>query len=69
MGDIDAQELKVRLGYWIRHNREHGEEFREWAAKAGAAGVGPVEAHLMQAATLMAQATAALEDALQALAS
>ena len=34
MGDIDTQELEVRLGYWIRHNREHGDEFREWAGKA-----------------------------------
>ena len=65
MGDIDTQELEVRLGYWIRHNREHGDEFREWAGKAGEAGMDAVEAHLRQASELMAEATAALENALQ----
>ena len=67
MGDIDIQELKVRLGYWIRHNREHGDEFREWSDKAGEAGMTLVKAHLAQATTRMAEATIALESALQSL--
>jgi hypothetical protein len=67
MGDIDTQELKVRLGYWIHHNREHGDEFREWAGKAGEAGMDSVETRLTQASDLMAEATAALESALKAL--
>lgn len=69
MGDINARELESRLGYWIHHNREHGDEFREWAGKAGEAGMAPVEARLTEAAELMAQATTALENALQALTS
>ena len=67
MREIDTQELEVRLGYWIHHNREHGEEFREWAGKAGGAGLSAVEGHLTQASALMAEATAALERALQAI--
>ena len=30
--------LRVLLEYWIKHNEEHGEEFREWAEKAGDSG-------------------------------
>jgi len=67
MGDIDVQEFKKRLGYWITHNREHGDEFREWSHKAGEAGMTLVRAHLAQATTCMAEATAALEDALKSL--
>ena len=25
--------LKTLLGYWIEHNQEHGQEFREWGEK------------------------------------
>ncbi len=67
MGDIDTQELEVRLGYWIRHNREHGDEFKEWADKASEAGMSSVETHLKRASDLMTEATIALENAFQAL--
>lgn len=67
MGHIDIRDLEVRLGYWIHHNREHGEEFREWAGKAGEAGMSSVAGHLTQASDLMAEATTALENALQVL--
>lgn len=67
MGDIDTRELETRLGYWIHHNREHGDEFKEWASKAGEAGMSSVEANLSRASELMEQATATLEGALQSL--
>lgn len=67
MGDIDVQEFKKRLGYWITHNREHGDEFKEWSNKAGEAGMTLVKAHLAQATTRMAEATAALKEALKSL--
>ena len=67
MADIDVQDLEVRLGYWIHHNQEHGDEFRQWAGRAGEAGMASVAGHLTQASDLMAEATAALENALQAL--
>ena len=67
MGDIDVQELEVRLGYWITHNREHGDEFKEWSDKAGEAGMTIVQDNLARAATHMAEATTDLESALQAL--
>ena len=33
MDSDDMAKLKTLLGYWIEHNREHGEEFLEWAEK------------------------------------
>ena len=35
MDSDDMAKLKTLLGYWIEHNREHGEEFLEWAEKEG----------------------------------
>ncbi len=34
----DMDQLKTLLGYWIKHNREHSQEFREWAEKVGETG-------------------------------
>ena len=34
MGDRDRKKLEILLGYWIEHDTEHGEEFKEWAVKA-----------------------------------
>ena len=31
MATEDITKLKTMLGYWIEHNHEHGQEFREWA--------------------------------------
>lgn len=44
----DMTKLKTLLGYWIEHNQEHGQEFREWAEKV--AGSGDIGEHLRQAA-------------------
>ena len=43
------EKLRVLLDYWIKHNEEHGEEFREWAEKAGGAGRAGVRDDLTQA--------------------
>jgi len=64
------QELHDRLStlvdYWVEHNREHEEEMRQWAEKA--APLGTEVAHALQmAAANMAQATASLEQAHEAL--
>lgn len=35
MGSMSDQEkLRVLLAYWVEHNLEHAQEFREWAQRA-----------------------------------
>ena len=29
----DTGKRETLLGYWMEHNREHSQEFREWAEK------------------------------------
>ncbi|MFC1920059.1 hypothetical protein ACFLWX_04640 [Chloroflexota bacterium] len=67
MEEIERQKLKVLLGRWIEHNREHGEEFREWAMKAGSGGEARVQVYMMRAAQEMDQASKSLLDALHKL--
>ena len=38
MGMDEKAKLKKLLNYWVEHNREHSEEFREWADRAKAMG-------------------------------
>jgi len=65
MDDIQ-EKLRVLLDYWIEHNREHEEEFLEWAGK-----VDPLSNDLAQqlreASTKMAAASAELMKAKQVL--
>ena len=67
LGNDEMKKLEVRLGHWINHNREHGEEFREAADRAGEAGQASVESHLLQAASHMDEATDSLHKALMEL--
>ena len=30
----DREKLRILVDHWIEHNREHAEEFQEWAGKA-----------------------------------
>jgi hypothetical protein len=60
MSEIDK--LRVLLPHWIAHNGEHADEFRDWAARAGAA-----EEHILAAAELVQEANARLEQALEQL--
>ncbi len=34
MSEQEKEKLKVLLDHWTEHNKEHAEEFREWAEKA-----------------------------------
>jgi hypothetical protein len=34
----ELTKLRALLAHWVKHNAEHGEEFRAWARKAGDAG-------------------------------
>ena len=38
MATDDKDKLKTLLGYWIEHNHEHGQEFREWADREAVPG-------------------------------
>ena len=42
MSNDERDKLKTLLNYWIAHNKEHGQEFREWAGTAK--GFGEAEA-------------------------
>ncbi len=66
MSDI-PEKLRVLLDYWIEHNREHEQEFREWADKIAFLS-NEVAQQLREAAGRMAAASNDLEKAEQALA-
>jgi hypothetical protein len=60
------ERLRLLLDYWIKHNQEHEQEFREWADKASSLS-GAVAQQLQEAAGRMSEATGWLEQARQAL--
>jgi uncharacterized protein YecE (DUF72 family) len=60
------QKLPTLIGYWIEHNREHEQEWREWADKASPLGEAVAQL-LLQASASLAEATNYLEKARQAL--
>ncbi|MEA1872170.1 MAG: hypothetical protein U9M91_02090 [Chloroflexota bacterium] len=63
----DLQEkLQVLLDYWIEHNSEHEQEFRDWADKVGSLST-EVAQQLREAAAKMAAASDELMKAKQAL--
>ncbi len=60
------EKLKVLLDYWIEHNSEHEQEFREWADKVAPSSA-EVAKQLRKAATGMAAVSDELMKAKQAL--
>ena len=63
----DVQEkLRILLDYWIEHNSEHEQEFRDWADKVGSLSR-DVAQRLREAAAKMATASNELTKAKQAL--
>jgi len=65
MDDIQ-EKLNILLDYWIEHNSEHEQEFRDWADKVASLS-GEVALQLQEAATKMAAASNDLMKAKQAL--
>lgn len=55
----ETDKLRVLIPHWIEHNGEHAGEFRTWAERAG-----PARQALLDAARLVAEANARLEEAL-----
>jgi len=63
----DVQEkLRILLDYWIEHNSEHEQEFRDWADKVVPLST-EIAQQLREAAAKMASASAELMKAKQAL--
>lgn len=67
MGNDERAKLRTLLNYWIEHNREHSQEFREWAGKAKGFGEGEAGEDMLQAAQEMDKASEALSQALRRL--
>ena len=53
----DRKKLKNLLEYWVEHNREHAQEFREWAEKARGMGEIEIEEEMLQAVGHMDRVT------------
>ena len=67
MDKAQMDRLKVLLDYWIEHNEEHGEEFREWAEKARGFGAVAIHDNLLGAYEAIGKANALLVKALDSL--
>ena len=67
MGNDEKAKLRTLLGYWIEHNKEHSQEFREWASKAKGFGEAEACKEMLQAAQEMDKASESLLQALRGL--
>ena len=67
MEKSEMEKLRILLGHWIEHNKEHGEEFREWGEKARALGKAVVQQDMLDAAQYMDKASDSLVKALEEL--
>jgi len=65
MDDVQKK-LQILLDYWIEHNNEHEQEFRDWADKVASSST-EVAQQLQAAATKMAAVSGDLIKARQAL--
>ena len=53
MNEDEKAKLKTILNYWVKHNEEHSQEFKEWAEKARASEESEVGDQISQAAEVM----------------
>jgi nickel/cobalt exporter len=67
MGIDERAKLRALLNYWIEHNREHSQEFREWADKAKILGEVEIAEEILQAAQAMDKASGLLSQSLKRL--
>lgn len=65
MVEVEMAKLRKLLGYWIEHNKEHGQEFREWAEKASTLGEPEAAEEMLTAAREMDKANEFLSRALE----
>ena len=67
MSNDERAKLRTLLNYWIEHNKEHSQEFREWAGKAKGFGETEAGRELLQAAQEMDKASKSLSQVLRRL--
>ena len=67
MGNDERAKLKTLLTYWIDHNKEHSQEFREWAEKAKEFGEAEASEEMLQAVQEMDKASKFLSQTLSRL--
>ena len=67
MGKEERAKLKTLLNYWMEHNKEHSQEFREWAEKAKGWGEAEAYEEMLWAAQEMDKASEYLSQALTGL--
>lgn len=67
MGNEERAKLKTLLNYWIEHNKEHSQEFKEWAGKVKGFGEAEASEEMLQAAQEMDKASERLLQALRRL--
>ena len=67
MGSDERAKLKTLLNYWVEHNREHSQEFKEWADKARVLGEVDVAEEILQAVQAMEKASGLLSQSLRRL--
>lgn len=67
MDKNEKEKLRILLDHWIEHNREHGDEFKEWAEKARDLGEAVVQEDMLDAAQYINKASESLLRALEEL--
>jgi hypothetical protein len=67
MRNAEREKIKILINHWIEHNKEHSQEFKEWAEKAKGLGEAEVCDDLLEAAQVVDQANVPLLRALRAL--
>jgi len=67
MSSDESARLRALLSYWIKHNKEHSQEFREWADRAEGFGEDEAAKEMAQAAREMDKASEYLSQTLSRL--
>ena len=60
MSNEERDKFRTLLGYWIEHNKEHSQEFKEWAGKVKDFGEAEISEEMLQAAREMDKASECL---------
>ncbi len=67
MDSDEKTKLRTLLNYWVEHNKEHSQEFREWAEKVKVFGEAEACEEMLAAAQDMDKASESLSQALRRL--
>ena len=67
MSSDEQAKLRILLDHWVEHNREHSQEFSEWADRAKVLGEAEVGEEMLRAAQSMDESSGFLSQALKRL--